>query len=117
MKRTEQPPIDRPGMLLPSLDHIGLGLPDCVEQTKGRVPTRVENVVYRAPDPSHATRMIPARSRASLRWFLVAKLPGFDRPRVLQFESGLEYAFLCLMLVRNDVYSIWEQPPEISYLN
>ncbi|RMC37438.1 TnsA endonuclease N-terminal domain-containing protein [Paracoccus alkanivorans] len=46
---------------------------------------------------------------------MVAKLPGFARPRIIQFESALEYAFLCLMLVRDDIHSIWDQPTEISY--
>lgn len=48
---------------------------------------------------------------------MVAKLPDFDHPRVLQFESSLEYAFLCLMLVRDDIHSIWDQPQAIQYVN
>ncbi|NHF74751.1 hypothetical protein [Paracoccus xiamenensis] len=46
---------------------------------------------------------------------MVASLPGFERPRIIHFESALEYAFLCLMLVRPDVHNIREQPPAISY--
>ena len=48
---------------------------------------------------------------------MVAMLPGFKRPRLLQFESNLEYLFLCLMLVRDDVFSIWDQPPKVSYID
>ncbi|MDF2143283.1 hypothetical protein [Paenirhodobacter sp. CAU 1674] len=75
------------------------------------------NKIYRGPGPSHATRNISRRSRASLRGSMVAKLPGFERPRILQFESALEYAFLCLTLVRDDIHHIWDQPPAIHYLS
>lgn len=74
------------------------------------------NKIYRGPDPSRATRNISRRSRASLRGSMVATLPGFERPRILQFESALEYAFLCLTLVRDDIHHIWDQPPAIHYL-
>lgn len=47
---------------------------------------------------------------------MVAKLPGFRRPRILQFESALEYAFLCLTLVRDDIQHIWDQPPVVHYV-
>ncbi|WP_282093564.1 hypothetical protein [Epibacterium ulvae] len=72
--------------------------------------------IHRDPEGSRATRRIARRSKASLRGSMVAKLPGFDRPRILQFESALEYAFLCLMLVRNDIYHIWDQPPAIQFM-
>ena len=74
-----------------------------------------QNLIYRGPEPSHATRKISRRSRASLRGAMVAKLPGFPRPRILQFESALEYAFLCLTLVRDDIQHIWDQPPVMHY--
>lgn len=74
-------------------------------------------LIYRTPEPSRATRKIPRRSKASLRGSMVAKLPGFERPRVLWFESAHEYRFLCQMLVREDVFSIWDQPPAISYVD
>lgn len=44
-------------------------------------------------------------------------LPGFEHPRILQFESALEYKFLCLMLVREDVHSIWDQPPAVRFVD
>ncbi|MFS4581100.1 hypothetical protein [Phaeobacter sp. C3_T13_0] len=47
---------------------------------------------------------------------MIAKLPGFGRPRILQFESALEYAFLCLMLIRDDIHHIWDQPPAIQFV-
>ncbi|WHQ84987.1 TnsA endonuclease N-terminal domain-containing protein [Tritonibacter mobilis] len=71
---------------------------------------------YRGPEPSHATRVPARRSKGSLRGSMVALLPGFERPRIIHFESALEYAFLCLMLVRDDVHHIREQPPAISYV-
>lgn len=74
-----------------------------------------KNLIYRGPEPSHATRTISRRSRASLRGAMVVKLPGFSSPRILQFESALEYAFLCLTLVRDDIQHIWDQPPAVHY--
>ncbi|MCE8438516.1 hypothetical protein [Rhodovulum sulfidophilum] len=75
-----------------------------------------KNLIYRGPEPSHATRVPARRSKGSLRGSMVAMLPGFRRPRLIHFESALEYAFLCLMLVRDDVHLIQEQPPAISYV-
>lgn len=75
-----------------------------------------KTLVYRGPEPSHATRTLSRRSRASLRGAMVAKLPGFNTPRILQFESSLEYAFLCLTLVRDDIQHIWDQPPVVQYV-
>lgn len=74
-----------------------------------------QNLIYRAPEPSRASRAVVRRSKASLRGSMIAKLPAFDRPRVIQFESMLEYRFLCLMLVRDDVHDIQEQPPAVQY--
>lgn len=74
-----------------------------------------QKMTYRAPDPSRASRNVVRRSKASLRGSMIAKLPAFDRPRTIQFESILEYRFLCMMLVRPDVYDIMEQPPAIHY--
>lgn len=76
----------------------------------------IHKLIYREPEPSHATRFPARRSKGSLRGSLVADLPGFSHPRVIYFESALEYAFLCLMLVRKDVHHIREQPPSISYI-
>ena len=75
-----------------------------------------DNLIYRGPEPSHATRVPARRSKGSLRGSMVALLPSFERPRIIHFESALEYAFLCLMLVRDDVHHIREQPPAISYV-
>lgn len=74
-----------------------------------------QNLIYLGPEPSHATRTISRRSKASLRGSLIASLPGFERPRIIQFESALEYAFLCLMLVRADIHHIWDQPAAVQY--
>jgi len=74
-----------------------------------------QNLIYRGPEASHATRPIARRCKGSLRGSMVAALPGFPRPRIIQFESALEYAFLCLMLERDDVYHIQEQPPAVAF--
>lgn len=34
----------------------------------------------------------------------------------LHFESELEYRFLCLMLIRDDIFDIWDQPAAIKYV-
>ncbi|WP_417607299.1 TnsA endonuclease N-terminal domain-containing protein [Primorskyibacter flagellatus] len=74
-----------------------------------------DSLIYRAAEPSRATRKVVRRSKASLRGSMIAKLPAFPRPRVIHFESMLEYRFLCLMLVQPDVYDIQEQPTAIRY--
>lgn len=48
---------------------------------------------------------------------MVVKLAGFKSPRIVQFESKLEYDFLCLTAVRADVHHIWDQPPAIQYVS
>ena len=73
------------------------------------------NLTYRAPEPSRATRDVVRRSKASLRGSMMAMLPAFRRPREIQFESMLEYRFLCLMLVNPDVHDIQEQPAAIRF--
>ncbi|MFB9223378.1 hypothetical protein [Paracoccus cavernae] len=72
-------------------------------------------LIYRSPDPSRASRDVIRRSRASLRGSMIAKVPAFPYPRVIQFESMLEYRFLCMTLVRPDIHDILEQPPAIHY--
>lgn len=74
-----------------------------------------QTLIYRAPEPSCASRDVVRRSRASLRGSMIAQLPAFERPRVIQFESMLEYRFLCLTLLRPDIHGILEQPPAILY--
>lgn len=74
-----------------------------------------KTLAYRAPDQSRASRKVVSPSRASLRGSMIAKLPAFAHPRVIQFESMLEYRFLCMMLVRPDVHDILEQPPAVHY--
>lgn len=78
-------------------------------------PHMNHNLIYHAPEPSRASRDVVRRSRASLRGSMIAKLPAFERPRIIQFESMLEYRFLCLILVRSDIHDILEQPPAIPY--
>lgn len=72
---------------------------------------------FQEPSPSRATRHIPLRSKASLRGTLIAQLPSEKHPRKIAFESRLERDFLLLSLARNDINSIWDQPPAIKYQN
>lgn len=74
-----------------------------------------QTLIHRAPEASRASRDVVRRSRASLRGSMIAKLPAFERPRIIHFESMLEYRFLCLTLLRPDVHNIQEQPPAIPY--
>lgn len=73
------------------------------------------NNIFKKPLPSRATRNISPRSRASLRGALVAKLPCENRSRKIQFESNLEKNVLYLLLARNDVHDIWDQPTAVQY--
>jgi hypothetical protein len=70
---------------------------------------------FRTPDPSRAARKISPRSRASMRGQLIAKLPAHNHNRRIVFESKLERDVLHLLLARNDVHDIWDQPPSVSY--
>lgn len=76
-----------------------------------------QRYVYRPPLPSKATRQVIRRSRASCRGTIVWKLPADPWPRMIHFESWLEYLVLCLLLVQHDPYDVWEQPPAISYID
>lgn len=73
------------------------------------------NLIYREPHASRASRKVLTRSTASLRGLMVAMLPAFEWPREIQFESALEYQFICLMLIRPDVFDLREQAPRIRY--
>lgn len=48
-----------------------------------------DNLIY----PSHATRIPARRSKGSLRGSMVAMLAGFQRPRVIYFESASNTPF------------------------
>lgn len=67
--------------------------------------------------PSRATRRPPARSRASCRGTISARLHGQPHSRKLIFESHLELQVLHLLLARPDVVDIWDQPPSICYID
>lgn len=106
----------RPGRAVQHILKKGTIADACPERTgRGNPNIMTQNLTYRGPEPSRATRSIARRSKASLRGSMVVKLPGFDRPRIIQFESVLEYTFLCLILMRSDIHHIWEQPPAVAY--
>lgn len=72
---------------------------------------------YVPPERTRATRMFPARSRASGRGFVVAKLRASAAWRQLIFESDLERKCLLVLLSQRAVVNIWDQPPQITYRN
>ncbi|MBQ2262451.1 MAG: TnsA endonuclease N-terminal domain-containing protein [Loktanella sp.] len=72
---------------------------------------------YVSPERTRATRMFPARSRASGRGFVIAKLRAGAAWRQLIFESDLERKCLLVLLSQKAVVNIWDQPPQITYRN
>jgi len=72
---------------------------------------------YVPPERTRATRMFPARSRASARGFVLAKLRSGAAWRQLIFESHLERTCLLVVLSQPGVVDIWDQPPQITYRN
>ncbi|MBU2865712.1 TnsA endonuclease N-terminal domain-containing protein [Pacificibacter marinus] len=72
---------------------------------------------YVPPERTRATRMFPARSRASGRGFVIAKLRAGTAWRQLIFESDLERKCLLVLLSQRTVVNIWDQPPQITYRN
>lgn len=72
---------------------------------------------YVPPERTRATRMFPARSRASGRGFVIAKLRASAAWRQLIFESDLERKCLLVLLSHRAVVNIWDQPPQITYRN
>ncbi|WP_188789634.1 hypothetical protein [Salipiger pallidus] len=64
---------------------------------------------YVPPERTRATRMFPARSRASARGFLVAKLRAQAAWRQLIFESHLERKCLLVLLYQHAVVDVWDQ--------
>jgi len=73
------------------------------------------SLAFIPPHASRSTRHISPRSRASLRGTLVAQLPADRHPRKIVFESKLEQRVLHLLLAREDIHDIWDQPPAVDY--
>lgn len=69
------------------------------------------------PLPSRATRRIGKRNKISSRGGVLVQLPGWERPRVVYFESKLEQRVLFVLLARGDVIDLWEQPPLVRYFD
>ncbi|MCX8281519.1 TnsA endonuclease N-terminal domain-containing protein [Phyllobacterium sp. 0TCS1.6C] len=45
----------------------------------------------------------------------MAQLPANHHPRRIVFESKLEQRVLHLLLARQDIFDIWDQPPAVEY--
>ena len=69
--------------------------------------------LWRGPLPSRSTRNIPRKSSASARGFVL----GCDGRRIVQFESGMERGFASVMLARQDVVDLREQPEPVHYVD
>ncbi|MFD1882160.1 hypothetical protein [Paracoccus pacificus] len=70
---------------------------------------------WQPPQRSTGTRSFPARSKSSSRGFLLAHLPAEARPRQIIYESNLERQTALLLLARNDLWNLWDQPPKIAF--
>ncbi len=70
---------------------------------------------WQPPQRSTGTRSFPARSKSSSRGFLQAHLPVEARPRQIIYESNLERQTALLLLARNDLWNLWDQPPKIAF--
>ena len=70
---------------------------------------------YRPPARSTGTRSFPARSKASARGFLLAKLPAEDHWRQIIFESNLERQTALMLLARPDIWNLRDQPPSVTF--
>lgn len=70
---------------------------------------------YAPPKRSRATRMFPARSKASARGFLLAKLRSETASRQVIFESDLERKCLLVILAQKGVVDVWDQPPQVEF--
>lgn len=70
---------------------------------------------WQPPQRSTGTRSFPARSKSSSRGFLQAHLPVEARPRQIIYESNLERQTALLLLARNDLWNLWDQPPKVAF--
>lgn len=70
---------------------------------------------WQPPQRSTGTRSFPARSKSSSRGFLLVYLPAEARPRQIIYESDLERQTALLLLARNDLWNLWDQPPKIAF--
>lgn len=70
---------------------------------------------WQPPQRSTGTRSFPARSKSSSRGFLLAHLPAEASPRQIIYESNLERQTALLLLARNDLWNLWDQPPKVAF--
>ena len=70
-----------------------------------------------SPLASRQTRPTAVRGRESSKGSILASLPkDKGAQRILGFDSKREQRTLFVLLARNDVFDIWDQPPPIIYL-
>jgi hypothetical protein len=71
---------------------------------------------YREPLPSRSTRKVAMRSATSCRGYVTVWSESEQWWRRVVFESLLELMFIHLILARDDVLDIWEQPPAVPFV-
>ncbi|MEJ0052125.1 MAG: TnsA endonuclease N-terminal domain-containing protein [Methylovirgula sp.] len=65
------------------------------------------------PSASTASRLPPVRSRGSSRGTVL----NFKANRTLWYESSLERKTIYVSLTRPDVVNMWDQPPQVTYVD
>lgn len=69
---------------------------------------------WRPPLRSTGACSPPARSKASNRGCLLAKLPAEGRWRQIIYESNLERSTALLLLALLNIWNLWDQPPAVA---
>lgn len=73
------------------------------------------NPHFRFPVPAHASRTVPARSKASARVQVVDNRSFLPQPIINRLESNLEAECWDQLVANPDIREIQAQPPKITY--
>lgn len=74
-----------------------------------------DDTPWQPPMRSTGSRSFPARSKSSVRGFLLALLPAEEQWRQIIYESNLERQTALLLLARPDIWNLWDQPPKVTF--
>ncbi|MEP3440257.1 MAG: hypothetical protein ABJN72_02150 [Sulfitobacter sp.] len=111
--RLSQSKEKRPGAAGATLPVVGADIA-MKNSKKPNKPAKTDT--YRRPAKSRATRIPTPKSRLSGRERVVGLTSVAREPREFRCESLLEGSVLHLLLARDDVLDIWEQPPRFRYI-
>lgn len=75
------------------------------------------NPFFRFPVLAEASRIVPARSKASARVQVVDVRSFLPRPVISRLESGLEAHCWDQLVANPDILEVQAQPPAISYVD